>query len=123
VEEIAADRADAISRGEPVVALVGFGAIRSGAGDQVRHLIERFQIPLLTTLDGKGIVPEGHPLCVGVFGDSGHASAWKAFREARVVLGIGNALNQHATFDYHDGLYDGKVHIRINISPTAIEKL
>ena len=25
--------------------------------------IERFQIPLLTTLDGKGIVAEGHPLC------------------------------------------------------------
>src|SRR5215467_14171875 len=123
VEEIAAILADAIEAGEPIVALAGFGAIRSGAGDQVRHFIERFQIPLLTTLDGKGIVPEGHPLCVGVFGDSGHASAWKAFREARVVLGIGNALNQHATFDYHDGLFDGKVHIRINISETEIDKL
>jgi acetolactate synthase-1/2/3 large subunit len=123
VEEIASVLADALDRGEPIVALAGFGAIRSGAGDQVRRLIERFQIPLLTTLDGKGIVAEGHPLCVGVFGDSGHASAWKAFREARVVLGIGNALNQHATFDYHDGLFDGKVHIRINISETEISKL
>jgi len=123
VEEIAAVLADTIARGEPIVALAGFGAIRSGAGDQVRRLIERFQIPLITTLDGKGIVPEGHPLCVGVFGDSGHSSAWKAFREAKVVLGIGNALNQHATFNYHDGLFDGKVHIRINISDTEISKL
>ena len=122
VEEIAAVLADAIARSEPVVALVGFGAIRSGAGDLVRHFIERFQIPLLTTLDGKGIVPEGHPLCVGVFGDSGHSSAWKAFREAKVVLCIGNALNQHATFNYHEGLFDGKVLIHVNISPTEIDK-
>jgi acetolactate synthase-1/2/3 large subunit len=122
VEEIAAVLADAIARSEPIVALVGFGAIRSGAGDLVRHFIERFQIPLLTTLDGKGIVGEGHPLCVGVFGDSGHSSAWKAFREARVVLCIGNALNQHATFNYHEGLFDGKLLIHVNISPTEIDK-
>jgi acetolactate synthase-1/2/3 large subunit len=122
VEEIAAVLAEAIARSEPVVALVGFGAIRSGAGELVRHFIERFQIPLLTTLDGKGIVPEGHPLCVGVFGDSGHSSAWKAFREAKVVLCIGNALNQHATFNYHEGLFDGKVLIHVNISPTEIDK-
>jgi acetolactate synthase I/II/III large subunit len=123
VEEIAAMLADAIDRGEPVVALTGFGAIRSGAGDQVRRFIERFQIPLITTLDGKGIVPEGHPLCAGVFGDSGHASARKAFRHAKVVLCIGNALNQHATFDYHEGLFDGKVQIRINISETELTKV
>ncbi len=123
VEEIATVLADAITRDEPIVALAGSGAIRSGAGDQVRHLIERFQIPLITTLDGKGIVPEEHPLCSGVFGDSGHASARKAFRDARVVLCIGNALNQHATFDYHEGLFDGKVQIRINISETEITKV
>jgi acetolactate synthase I/II/III large subunit len=122
VDEIATVLADAIVNGDPVVALAGFGAIRSGAGDQVKRLIERFQIPLLTTLDGKGIVPEAHPLCVGVFGDSGHSSAWKAFREAKVVLCIGNALNQHATFNYHEGLFDGKVLIHVNISPTEIGK-
>jgi len=123
VEEIATVLAGAITRGEPIVALAGSGAIRSRAGDQVRRLIERFQIPLITTLDGKGIVPESHPLCAGVFGDSGHASARKAFRDARVVLCIGNALNQHATFDYHEGLFDGKVQIRINISATEITKV
>jgi acetolactate synthase-1/2/3 large subunit len=122
VDEIATVLADAIVNRDPIVALVGFGAIRSRAGDQVKRLIERFQIPLLTTLDGKGIVPEAHPLCVGVFGDSGHSSAWKAFRKAKVVLCIGNALNQHATFNYHEGLFDGKVLIHVNISPTEIGK-
>src|SRR4029450_475292 len=86
VEEIASVLADAIAKRKKMGGLVGFGAIRSGAGVEVKRLIERFQIPLLTTLDGKGIVSEGHPLSVGVFADSGHASAWKEFREARVVL-------------------------------------
>jgi acetolactate synthase-1/2/3 large subunit len=57
-----------------------------------------------------------------VFGDSGHSSAWKAFREADVVLCIGNALNQHATFNYRDDLFTGKILIHVNISRCEIGK-
>jgi acetolactate synthase I/II/III large subunit len=122
VEAIAAALADAIGKGKPIVALVGFGAVRSGAGPEVRRFIERFQIPLLTTLDGKGIVDENHPLSVGVFSDSGHASAWKAFREAKVVVAIGNAFNQHATFNYRDDLFADKLLVHVNISEQEIDK-
>jgi acetolactate synthase I/II/III large subunit len=122
VAEIASALADAMANGRRIVALVGFGAVRSNAYAEVRHLIERFQIPLLTTLDGKGIVAESHPLSVGVFADSGHSSAWKAFRRADVVLCVGNALNQHATFNYRDDLFTGKTLIHINISESEIGK-
>ena len=122
VEAIAAALADALREDEPIVALVGFGAIRSGAGPEVRRFIERFQIPLLTTLDGKGIVSESHPLAIGVFSESGHSSAWKAFRKARVVVAIGNSLNQHATFGLRDDLFSGKLLIHINISASEIGK-
>jgi acetolactate synthase-1/2/3 large subunit len=122
VEAIAAALADAIRKDEPIVALVGFGAIRSGAGPEVRRFIERFQVPLLTTLDGKGIVSENHPLSIGVFSDSGHASAWKAFREAKVVVAIGNAFNQHATFNYRDDLFADKLLVHVNISEQEIDK-
>jgi len=122
VEAIATTLADALNNGRKVVALVGFGAVRSGAYAEVRALIERFQIPLVTTLDGKGIVPESHSLAIGLFCDSGHSSAWKAFREADVVLAIGNAFNQHATFNYHKGLFDSKTLIHVNISEQEIDK-
>jgi acetolactate synthase-1/2/3 large subunit len=122
VEEIATVLAAAIAKQQKIVALVGFGAVRSRAGAEIKRLIERFQIPLLTTLDGKGIVSESHPLSVGVFCDSGHSSAWKAFREARIVLCIGNALNQHATFNYRDDLFEGKTLIHINIAESEIDK-
>ncbi|MFI9203160.1 thiamine pyrophosphate-binding protein [Streptomyces sp. NPDC053048] len=122
VEEIASVLAEAIARRKKVVALVGFGAVRSGAGPEIKRLIERFRIPLLTTLDGKGIVSEGHPLAVGVFADSGHSSAWKAFREAQIVLCIGNSLNQHATFNYREDLFKDKLLIHVNISETEFHK-
>jgi acetolactate synthase I/II/III large subunit len=123
VERIAAALAAAIDADRKIVMLVGFGAIRSGAYGEVKQLIERFQIPLLTTLDGKGIVSEGHPLSVGLFCDSGHSSAWKAFREADVVLAVGNAFNQHATFNYRDDLFKDKTLIHVNISGTEIDKV
>jgi acetolactate synthase-1/2/3 large subunit len=122
VEEIADELAKALSRGKKVVALVGFGAVRSGAGAAIRKLIERFQIPLMTTLDAKGIVDENHPLCIGVFCDSGHSSAWKAFMDADLVIAIGNAFNQHATFNYWEGLFDNRKLIHINISSLEIDK-
>jgi len=123
VDEIAVMLADAFAKGKSVVALVGFGAIRSGANSAVKEFIERFQIPLLTTLDGKGIVSENHPLSVGVFCDSGHPSAWKAFMNADVVVAIGNAFNQHATFNYWEGLFDGRTLVHINISEREIDKV
>jgi acetolactate synthase-1/2/3 large subunit len=122
VAEIADYLADAFAKGKKVVVLVGFGAIRSGAGAEVRRLIERFQLPLLTTLDGKGIVEESHPLAVGVFCDSGHSSAWKAFLAADAVIAVGNSLNQHATFAYRSDLFEGRTLIHVNISEMEIDK-
>src|SRR5262245_51062675 len=122
VETIAAMLAEALQDGRRVVVLSGFGSIRSHAEAALQRFVERFQIPLLTTLDGKGIIPERHPLAVGVFSESGHASAWKAFREADVVVAVGNSLNQHATFGLRDDLFGGKVLVQINISATEIGK-
>lgn len=123
VESVAALLADAFVKGKSVVALVGFGAHRSGAGGVIRSFLERFQVPLLTTLDGKGIIDENHPLSIGVFCDSGHSSAWKAFMESDIVVAIGNAFNQHATFNYWPELFEGRKLVHINISEDEIDKV
>lgn len=122
VAAICAAIRDALNAGRRVVVLSGFGAIRSGAGAEMKKFVERFQIPLLTTLDGKGIISESHPLSVGVFSESGHSSAWKAFREADVVVAIGNSFSQHATFEYRDELFKDKLLIHVNISAMEISK-
>jgi acetolactate synthase I/II/III large subunit len=97
VEQVADVLAEAFAADRNVILLAGFGAVHGGAQAEVKRFAERFQTPVVTTLDGKGVITENHPLCVGVFSESGHSSAWKAFRDAEVVLAIGNSLNQHAT--------------------------
>ncbi|MGB7040255.1 MAG: hypothetical protein WBD83_11690 [Xanthobacteraceae bacterium] len=67
VAAAAAAIADALARGKWVIALIGFGAIRSCAGPELQAFVERFEIPFTTTLDGKGIIAEDHPLALGVF--------------------------------------------------------
>jgi acetolactate synthase I/II/III large subunit len=122
VEAIADVLADALGEGRRVVVLAGFGAIRSHAEPAILRIVERFQLPLMTTLDGKGVIAESHPLAVGVFSESGHASAWKAFREADVVLAIGNSFSQHSTFGLREDLFDGKTLIQVNIAASEIGK-
>ena len=122
VEVIAQLLADALDGHRRAIILAGYGAVRSGAQEAMRRFVERFQIPLVTTLDGKGIIAETHPLCAGVFHESGHSSAWKAFREADIVIAIGNSLSQHATFGLREDLFDGKTLIQINIGASEIGK-
>jgi acetolactate synthase I/II/III large subunit len=115
--------AEALRRRKSVIALIGFGAVRSRAGAELQALVERFQIPFATTLDGKGIIAEDHPLALGVFADSGHAAAGKAFVAADLVIAVGNSFAQHATFDFRPDLLTRKTLVHINISAAEISKV
>ncbi|MDE1992514.1 MAG: thiamine pyrophosphate-binding protein [Rhizobiaceae bacterium] len=123
VGEFAKVLADAVAKDKKILALIGFGAVRSGAGPELTELLERYQIPFATTLDGKGIISERHPLSVGVFCDSGHSAAWKAFVDADVILAVGNSFAQHATFNFRDDLLEGKMLMHINIDIGEIDKV
>jgi len=123
IADTAAFLKDAIDDGKRIVLLAGFGAIRAGANREVLDFIERYQIPLITTLDGKGIVDESHPLAIGVFADSGHKSAWDLFLESDVVIGLGNSFAQHATFDFRDDLFENRKLVHIDVDPNQIDKV
>jgi N2-(2-carboxyethyl)arginine synthase len=45
--------------------VVGAAAIRGGAVDAIRALVERLRIPVITTYTAKGILPHQHPLNYG----------------------------------------------------------
>ena len=123
VEAIARGLADAFNAGRSVALWLGYGAVRSGAEPEIRRFAERFQTPIVTTLDGKGVIAETHPLAYGVFSESGHAAAMHVFNQADVVLAIGNSFNQHATFGLRPDLFDGKQLYQVNIAESEIGKL
>jgi acetolactate synthase-1/2/3 large subunit len=115
--------ADALRQRKSVIALIGFGAHRSQAGAELQAFVERFQIPFATTLDGKGIIPENHPLSLGILADSGHAAAGKALVAADLVVAVGNSFAQHASFDFRPDLLTGKTLVHVNISAPEINKV
>jgi acetolactate synthase I/II/III large subunit len=71
------------------VAALGLSAARSGSGPRIRRFLERHRIPFVTTMMGKGVVPERHPLHIGVVGRARHRWVEKFLADADLILGIG----------------------------------
>jgi acetolactate synthase-1/2/3 large subunit len=119
-----ADRlAQAIADGEQMALLIGYGAIRSHAEKDLLTFVEKFQIPFMTTMDAKGVLPEDHPLSLGIFGTSGDPGANKYFDGASLILAVGNSFAQNATFGFKADLYDGKTLMQINVDKNEIDKV
>lgn len=78
---------DALSHANRRILLVGGGAIAAGAHEEIQALAEALQIPVLTTVDGRGVMPENHPLCIGNYYNS--AGMYHAIADADLTLAIG----------------------------------
>src|SRR5579875_3354635 len=75
--------------------------LHSRAFEPVRRLAERLTRPVATTVSGKGIIAESHPLCIGVLGGQyGEDSANQIVREADVVFLVGFKSSQQSTFEW-----------------------
>ena len=115
--------AEALRKKEEIVALIGYGALRSHAEKALLEFIENYQVPFMTTMDAKGILPENHPLSLGVLGPSGDPGAKSYFDKSKIVLAMGNSFAQNATFGYRKDLFENKVLMHINIDKNEIDKV
>lgn len=80
--------------------LVGGGALLSGATDEVQALAEYLNAPVATTITGKGVIAETHPLAIGVAGSMGRTIANEILQEADLIIMIGTKAGQVATLGY-----------------------
>jgi len=69
------------------IIVAGGGVIAAGAGPMLQALAEKLDAPVITTVDGRGAIPEDHPLCVGNF--YGSAGIQQGVAGAEVTLAIG----------------------------------
>ncbi len=69
------------------IIIAGGGLIAAGAHNELQALAEQLDIPVLTTVDGRGVIPETHPLCIGNYYNS--AGMYNALLDADVTLAIG----------------------------------
>jgi thiamine pyrophosphate-dependent acetolactate synthase large subunit-like protein len=94
--------------------LVGGGA--RGAAAQVVAIAERLQAGVLTTTNGKGIIPETHPLSLGAALHLPAAGQWLA--ECDVLLAVGTEIS---TSDFWSGIPVLPAElIRVDIDPAQL---
>src|SRR5690606_8739335 len=86
---------------ERPVIFAGGGVLLSEAWAEVQALAEHLGVPVATTLMGKGVIPEDHPLSVGVTGIWGTRLANETTRKADVILAIGTAFGEADCSSWH----------------------
>ena len=86
-----------LENAEKPVIVAGGGATASTAGPEIVKLAERMTIPVATSLSGKGIISEDHPLSIGSVGTYSRSCANKIVFEADLVLYIGSRTGDQVT--------------------------
>jgi acetolactate synthase I/II/III large subunit len=100
---------------------VGGGAIASDAHAELHKLAEIFQIPVTTTLMGKGAFDESHPLAVGMLGMHGTAYANFAVSECDLLIAVGARFDDRVTGKLDQFACHAQV-IHIDIDPAEVGK-
>ena len=113
--------ADYLLKADNPVFIVGGGVISSNASRQVNQLIEMLNIPAVTTLMGKGAIPENHALCLGMLGMHGRKSANYAIMNADLIIVFGCRFSDRITGKTSEFARDAKI-IHIDIDPSEINK-
>lgn len=104
---------------------VGRGALWSGATDELVQFAEAYALPVMATLPAKGVMPEDHPLCLGLGGypravySTGQAK--KFAEEADLVIALGCSFRQHATSSWLPKPAHAQL-VQVDIDPAELHK-
>src|SRR5262245_65705462 len=96
--------------------IAGGGALHSGASEEIAELVNLLGCPIATTLTGKGVISETHPMCVGVVGRFGVPMANSSMEDADCVIFIGSKTGQPTTLHWTLPFLDTNV-IHLAVDP------
>ena len=111
-EDLVADAAEAIATSRKPVIVVGGGA--QHASEEIMHLAEIAQAPVISFRNGRGVVSDRHYL--------GHnfASGYELWKETDLVIGIGSRMQPYLQ---EWGVDDDMTLIRVDWDPTEINRI
>jgi len=84
--ELISGTIEALSKAKKPVIITGGGILWSDAADELREFVDKAEIPFYTTPQGRGVIPEDHPLSYMTVRSA-------AFREADLIMIIGTRMN------------------------------
>jgi len=106
---------------KPVI-LAGHGTMIAGAEKELMELAERMGSPVTSTLLGKWVFPESHPLSLGMLGMHGTAYANKAICECDLILNIGSRFDDRIIGQADKFGAQAKI-VHIDLDPSEMNKM
>ncbi|MBI4538420.1 MAG: thiamine pyrophosphate-binding protein, partial [Gemmatimonadetes bacterium] len=108
--------ADVLRRARRPLLYLGAGAVgAAGAESRLVELAERLEAPVATTIQGKGVFPENHPLWLWCgYGDAAPPFVREIARECDATLAIGCRFGEVATASYGAAPPGQLVHVDID---------
>ena len=101
--------------------LVGGGVRISHAEEELTKFAEKMNIPVTTTIMGKGAIPTNHPLYIGNIGMYGNYASNMAVSECDVLLAIGARFSDRITGTIKDFAKNAQI-IHIDIETASISR-
>ncbi len=114
--------AEAIVAAERPVLYVGGGAVSAGVDPaDLLRVAEAVQMPAVTTLMAKGVVPDSHPLCLGLPGMHGSKAANWALNRCDLLVACGSRFDDRVTGKL-DTFAPGAKVVHMDVDPAEIDK-
>ncbi|MFP4148864.1 MAG: biosynthetic-type acetolactate synthase large subunit [Nitriliruptoraceae bacterium] len=110
-----------IATAERPVIYAGGGLVRARAGAEVQRFAELLKLPVVTTLMGRGIIPDTHELFVGMPGMHGHYAGVRALQESDLLITLGARFDDRVTGKLDAFAPHAKV-IHVDVDPAEIGK-
>lgn len=101
--------------------LAGGGINIAKANDKLTKFAEKMNVPVVTTIMGKGAIPSTHPLYMGNCGMHGKYAVNTAVSECDVLFSIGTRFNDRITGDLNEFAPNAKI-IHVDVDTAAISR-
>ena len=107
----------------PVI-VSGYGCLKSGAEQQVTQLSQQLNIPVTSSLKGKGTINECSNLSLGSLGVTSNGYAYDYIvNTADLVIVLGASFNERTSYLWNKELLKNKTVIQVDINHEQLEKV
>jgi acetolactate synthase-1/2/3 large subunit len=100
--------------------LAGGGIRTAGAVESFRDFVNKTNIPVVTSLMGKDLLPTDHPLNLGVIGSYGNRWANRALKNAECVIALGSRLDVRQIPGKPETFTKNKKIFRVDVDPSEL---
>lgn len=116
------EAAKLILESERPIIYAGGGILKARAADALRELAEMTDIRVVTTLMARGAFPDDHPLCLGMPGMHGNATAVTSMQKSDLLIALGARFDDRITGKVSAFAPEAKV-IHVDIDPAEQGKV